>query len=126
MMRIPWISRASHETMLRMLTEEVGELKAERRILLDRLASMGLGGPLFEVAAAADAPAEEPEALVDPQQEIQEILRLRRRPSSAAQALTRKARREREGAGAAARTAWIPDVSKINAALDAAEAAGRQ
>lgn len=123
MMRLPWISRASHETMLRMLSEQVDELKAERRILLDRLASMGLGGPLFEAAAAGDEPAEEPEALVDPEREIQEILRLRRRPSSAAQALTRKARREREGA--TAKTAWIPDVSRINAALDAAEAAGK-
>src|SRR5271154_4848608 len=52
--RLPWISRSSHAEMMGLLTTQLGELKAERQILLDRLATLGLGGPLFSSISSGD------------------------------------------------------------------------
>ena len=46
-MRLPWISRSSHQEMMGLVTTQVDELIRERKVLLDRLATLGLGGPLF-------------------------------------------------------------------------------
>ena len=38
-----------------LLTTQVDELTHERRVLLDRLATLGLGGPLFSSASSDDS-----------------------------------------------------------------------
>ena len=46
-MKLPWISRSSHQEMMALVTTQVDALIQERKVLLDRLATLGLGGPLF-------------------------------------------------------------------------------
>src|ERR1700760_3463269 len=89
-MRLPWISRSSHQEMMALLTTQLDELTHERRVLLDRLATLGLGGPLFSLASSeASSEGADP---VDPEaEEIESLLHARRRPSKLADALTRKA-----------------------------------
>ena len=61
-MRLPWISRSSHAEMMALVTTQVDALIHERKVLLDRLATLGLGGPLFSSPSWPDASANEAEA----------------------------------------------------------------
>jgi hypothetical protein len=118
-MRWPWISRSAHDAIVTLLTTQVDVLTQERRLLLDRLAALGLGGPLFSVPAAEDSVEEE--AATDPEaDEIQRLKKSRRRPSKLADALTRKAYRDYN------RIQTGPSVQWIAKALDEAEAAGKE
>jgi hypothetical protein len=106
--------------MMGLLTLQLGELKAERQILLDRLATLGLGGPLFSLAPSEDTP--ETEEAVDPEiAEMEKLMTSRRRPSKLADALTRKAYRDYNRVQSGASLKWIA----VNAALDEAEALGK-
>jgi hypothetical protein len=126
-MRIPWISRHSHNEMMSLVRAQLTELADERRRLLDRLASIGLGGPLY--AVPEEAIHEEisvTEEAADPEQAFMEqIMRLRHRPAKLADTLTRRGNREHGKRGAGPKTAWVPSIEKMNAALDEAEALGR-
>jgi hypothetical protein len=121
-MRWPWISRLSHESIAFLLTAQVEELKTERRMLLDRLATMVMGGPLYNAAHESTGDAEEEHSLLpDPAQELAaEMMRLRHRPARLADALGRRAHRERNSFRQGPGVAWIPQAGKIDAALDAA------
>ncbi|HEV2275618.1 MAG TPA: hypothetical protein VGR96_15710 [Acidobacteriaceae bacterium] len=134
-MRFPWISRTSHEEMTALLIEGMHELKEERRVLLDRLALLGLGGALYPTAKMTEPELEEagPEEAADPGQEaLEQLLRLRNRPTKLADALTRQAYRERGKRAGGPKVAWIPQGERtarqesVRAALDEAEAAGRE
>ncbi len=98
-----------------LVTAQVAELVAERRVLLDRLATLGLGGPLFNTVPAAEEPAE----AVAQADELEKLMTLRRRPSKLADALTRKAHRDYH------RAQSPPSVQWIASALDQAEATGK-
>lgn len=124
-MRWPWVSRTAYE----LLAADVAELKAERRLLLDRLAVLGLGGTLYseplEPATDASASREE-EAAEDSNETLEEMLRLRRRPAKLADALTRRLRRAESNQMPGPRVAWIPEGDAVTAALDHAEELGRR
>jgi hypothetical protein len=123
-MRLPWISRSSHQEMMALVTTQISELTNERRVLLDRLATLGLGGPLFSLACSEDA--SESAGPVDPEaEEIESLLHARRRPSKLADALTRKAYRDYHRVQTGANVKWIPKVEAVTAALDEAEALGK-
>ncbi len=115
-----------------LVTAQAAELKEERKILLDRLASIGLGGPLYQVGDAEGVPGEEivPEGSADPEQDLLErLLRLRHRPAKLADALTRKAFRDYGKRPTGPKVAWIPqpsDEDKIISALDQAEKLGKR
>jgi hypothetical protein len=121
-MRFPWISRSSHEEMMGLVKGQVEELGRERKVLLDRLGTLGLGGPLFSLDASGDSSSpSESEELVDPEaEEIEQLMKSRRRPSKLADALTRKKYRDYNRAQSGAGVKWI------NTALDEAEAVGKQ
>jgi hypothetical protein len=123
-MRLPWISRSSHQEMMALVTTQLSELTNERRVLLDRLATLGLGGPLFSLACSEDfSESADP---VDPEaEEIESLLHARRRPSKLADALTRKAYRDYHRVQTGANVKWIPKVEAVTAALDEAEALGK-
>ena len=124
-MRLPWISRSSHQEMMALLTSQVGELTQERRVLLDRLATLGLGGPLFS-SASLDESSENADP-VDPEaEEMENLLQSRRRPLKLADALTRKAYRDYHRVQTGANVKWIPKVEAVTAALDEAEALGKK
>jgi hypothetical protein len=127
-MKLPWISRSAHDALVALLSAEVRELKDERRLLLDRLAVFGLGGPIFQIFAQEGTADPEVPKLADPAGEmLEELMRLRRRPSKLADALTRNAFREYSKRGAGPRVAWVPAATeKVNAALDAAEEQGKR
>jgi hypothetical protein len=126
-MRFPWISRSSHEQMMGLMREHLAVVVEERRALLDRLATVGLGGPLFGAAVSEEASAGEPVESADPEaEEIERLLRSRRRPSRLADALTRKAFRDFNRVQSGPRVKWIPKVDAVNAALDEAEAVGKR
>jgi hypothetical protein len=123
----PFVSRAAYD----LLTVDVTELKAERRILLDRLAMLGLGGPLYAAPLATGATEDETDKSLstEPSTEedvLDELLRLRRRPAKLAEALTRSLRRKQEKRPASSRIAWIAEGDPVNAALDRAEELGRK
>lgn len=128
-MKMPWTSRSAHREIVAFLTREVGELRAERRLLLDRLAVLGFGGPLYSESAD---PATDPSALgeeevaEDSDEALDEMLRLRRRPAKLADALTRRLRRAESNQIPGPRVAWIPEGDAITAALDHAEELGRR
>jgi hypothetical protein len=125
-MRWPWISRSSHEEMMGLLRQQMEELAQERRVLLDRLATLGLGGPLFSSGGSGEPSANTAEELVDPvAEEIAQLMKSRRRPSKLADALTRKAYRDYNRAQSGPSVKWIPKVD-VSAALDEAEARGRE
>jgi hypothetical protein len=110
--------------MMALVTTQVEELTHERRVLLDRLATLGLGGPLFSSASSDDS--SEPADPVDPEVEEREnLLQSRRRPSKLADALTRKAYRDHRRIQTGANVKWIPKVEAVTAALDEAEALGK-
>ena len=107
-----------------LLTIQVDALTHERRVLLDRLATLGLGGPLFSSACSDDS--SESVDPVDPEaEEIENLLLARRRPSKLADALTRKAYRDHHRVKTGANVKWIPKVEAVTAALDEAEALGK-
>jgi hypothetical protein len=110
--------------MMGLLTSQLGELKAERLVLLDRLATLGLGGPLFSSTSSADF-SESPEPSDPEAEEIETLMKSRRRPSKLADALTRKAYRDYHRVQTGANVKWIPKVEAVTAALDAAEALGK-
>jgi hypothetical protein len=117
-----------HEETTRLLNLQVSDLKRERELLLDRLATIGLGGPLFNLPSQQDSSAstETEEELIDPNAEIERLISMRRRPSKMAQAVTNHLRREFNKIHTGLSVARIPDMSKINAELDAAEQQGRK
>lgn len=118
------MSRSSHAEMMGLLTLQLGELKAERQILLDRLATLGLGGPLFSLAPSEDV--SETEEPVDPDiAEMEKLMTSRRRPSRLADALTRKAYRDYNRVQSGPSVQWIAKTGAVNAALDEAEALGK-
>jgi hypothetical protein len=101
--------------MMGLLTTQLGELKAERQILLDRLATLGLGGPLFSLVSSGDS--SETEEAMDPEaEELEKLMTSRRRPSKLADALTRKAYRDYNRVQSGANVKWVQK------ALDEAEA----
>ena len=123
-MRLPWISRSSHLEMMGLVTSQLADLKAERQILLDRLATLGLGGPLFSSTALADSSENVAAEPIDPEaEEIEKLMKSRRRPSKLADALTRKAYRDYNRVQTGAHVKWVPN---ITAALDEAEALGKK
>jgi hypothetical protein len=124
-MRLPWISRSSHAEMMDLLTTQVAELTNERKVLLDRLATLGLGGPLFSSQSSPD-PSENAQALDPDAEEMEQLMNLRRRPSKLAEALTRKAYRDYNKVQAGPSVKWIPKVESVAAALDEAEASGKK
>ncbi len=99
-----------------LVTAQLAALIAERRVLLDRLATLGLGGPLFSTVPLVDEPAQDDPAETD---ELEKLMNLRRRPSKLADALTRKAHRDYH------RVQSPPSVQWISSALDQAEATGK-
>ena len=125
-MKLPWISRSSHEEMIALVISQLGELKAERQILLDRLATLGLGGPLFSSPSWPDSSESTAEEPIDPD-EIEKLMSSwRRRPSKLADALTRKAQRDYNRVQVGPSVKWIPKVEAVTAALDEAEALGKK
>ena len=125
-MRLPWISRFSHEEMMGLLTTQVNELTRERKVLLDRLATLGLGGPLFSSPSSPDFSAEAGDQSDPEAEEIEKLMNLRRRPSKLAEALTRKAYRDYNKVQAGPNVKWIAKADTMTAALDEAEASGKK
>jgi hypothetical protein len=110
--------------MMALMTTQVSELTNERRVLLDRLATLGLGGPLFSLASS-DNSSEAADPVDAEAEEIESLLHARRRPSKLADALTRKAYRDHRRVQTGANVKWIPKVEAVTAALDEAEALGK-
>ena len=108
-----------------LLTAQVEALTHERRVLLDRLATLGLGGPLFSSVSWDDS-SESPEPIDPEAEERESLLQARRRPSKLADALTRKAYRDYHRVQTGANVKWIPKVESVTAALDEAEALGKK
>ncbi len=111
--------------MMGLVSAQLSELKAERQILLDRLASLGLGGPLFSSAAAREEEPEEEDVAFEGQELEKLMMSWRRRPSKLADALTSKARRDQARGLAGPSVQWIPRADAVTAALDEAEALGK-
>jgi hypothetical protein len=127
-MKLPWISLRSHNAIVVLLSTQLRELKDERKLLLDRLATLGLGGPIFRLPTPEEVEAEEAPELVDPEGEaIAELMRFRRRPARLADELTRNAYRNYSKRNVGPKVAWVPaSQEKVNAALDEAEAQGKR
>ncbi len=124
-MRLPWISRSSHAEMMALVTTQVDALIHERKVLLDRLATLGLGGPLFSSPSWPDASANEAEPIDPEAEEIEKLMSLRRRPSKLADALSRKAYRDYNKVQAGPSVKWIAKADPMSA-LDEAEASGKK
>ncbi len=124
-MRFPFVTRAHHDEVVRLMREQLDRAEQERRTYLDRLGAAGLGGAFFSepVEAAPQSAIEEiedAEALEDRRLEA-----LRRRPSALAAAVTRQIRRNRRHeASSDARGGHIRKM--VDDDLDSAEAAGRR
>jgi hypothetical protein len=125
-MRLPWISRSSHAEMMALVTTQVDALIHERKVLLDRLATLGLGGPLFSSPASQDSSGNEAEPIDPDAEEMEKLMNLRRRPSKLADALTRKAYRDYNKVQAGPSVKWIAKADSMTAALDQAEASGKK
>ncbi len=130
-MKLPWISRSSHAEMMALVTTQVDALIHERKVLLDRLATLGLGGPLFSSPAWPDSSEDgttrnEAEPIDPDAEEMEKLMNLRRRPSKLADALTRKAYRDYNKVQAGPSVKWIPKADSMTAALDEAEASGKK
>ena len=113
-----------------LVTTQVGELTQERKVLLDRLATLGLGGPLFSSPAwpalsENETTANEAEPIDPDAEEMEKLMNLRRRPSKLADALTRKAYRDYNKVQAGPSVKWIAKVDPMSA-LDEAEASGKK
>lgn len=107
-----------------LLTAQVDVLTHERRVLLDRLATLGLGGPLFSSVSSDDS-SETADPVDAEAEEIESLLHARRRPSKLADALTRKAYRDYRRMQTGANVKWIPKAESVTAALDEAEVLGK-
>ncbi len=107
-----------------LVTTQADELKRERTVLLDRLATLGLGGPLF-TSARGQAPPESEEAIDPEAEEMEKLMQLRRRPSKLAGALTRKAYRDYHKVLAGPSVRRFAKAGTMTAALDEAEALGK-
>jgi hypothetical protein len=117
--------------MMVLLTTQVDELTRERKVLLDRLATLGLGGPLFNSPSWPDSSenetaGNEAEAIDPDAEEMEKLMNLRRRPSKLAEALTRKAYRDHNKVQAGPSVKWIAKADTMTAALDEAEASGKK
>jgi hypothetical protein len=124
-MKLPWISRSSHAEMMALVTTQVVDLICERKVLLDRLATLGLGGPLFSSPTLPDSSDNETEAIDPDAEELEKLMNLRRRPSKLADALTRKAYRDFNKVQAGPSVKWIAKADTMTRALDEAEASGK-
>jgi hypothetical protein len=111
--------------MMALMTTQVDGLIHERKVLLDRLATLGLGGPLFSSPASPDSSGNEAEPIDPDAEEMEKLMNLRRRPSKLADALTRKAYRDYNKAQAGPSVKWIAKADSMTAALDEAEASGK-
>lgn len=128
-MRWPlFISTYSHEQIVNALTSQVSDLKREREILLDRLGTIGLGGPLFSLPSQPDSlpNTEAEEELTEQAAELAHLRSLRRTPSKMAAYYTQKAFKDAQRMYNGPSVARIPDMSKINEALDQAEEMGKK
>jgi hypothetical protein len=124
-MIFPWISRSSHAVIVGILTTQVEELKQERKLLLDRLATLGLGGPIFSIPEQVVVQEEE-ESEIEAD-EIQELMSMKHRPTKLSDALTRKAYRDYTRLKTGPSVKWIPDrTAAIKSALDEAEKLGKE
>jgi hypothetical protein len=110
--------------MMSLVTTQVDSLIQERKVLLDRLATLGLGGPLFNSPAWPESSGGEVEPIDPDAEEMEKLMNLRRRPSKLADALTRKAYRDYNKVQAGPRVQWIAKVDPMSA-LDEAEASGK-
>jgi len=84
MFSLPFVSRARYND----LKIEKDRIDAERVKLLDRLASLGLGGPIFEKPEAVTQPVEETAASTTP---ARQSVPMMRRPSQVVSQMTREA-----------------------------------
>lgn len=114
-----------------LLTSQLSELKAERTILLDRLALLGLGGTLFSSLSLQDSSLNteaEEELISDQEQESQYIKSLL--PSKRAAYLTRKMHRDYTRIQVGPTVKWVQkdelQVAKAMSALDQAELIGKK
>jgi hypothetical protein len=117
--------------MMALVTTQVDALAHERKVLLDRLATLGLGGPLFQSpswpdSAENEATGSERDAVDPGAQERERLMNLRRRPSKLADALTRKAYRDFNKVQAGPSVQWIAKADSMTTALDEAEASGKK
>jgi hypothetical protein len=111
--------------MMGLVKDQLEQMTQERRALLDRLATLGLGGPLFSSVASGEDSPRETEELTDPEaEEIEQLMKSRRRPSKLADALTRKKYRDYNRGQSGPSVKWVPKVD-VTAALDEAEALGK-
>ena len=94
------------------------------RYLLDRLATLGLGGPLFTSTPSEDFSASEEDSEAE-EDEVSRLMRQRRRPSKLAEALTRKAYRDHHRVQRGPSVKWVSQVEAVTAALDAVEGLGK-
>jgi len=123
------MSRSLHDEMMLLVNSQVSDLKHERKILLDRLATIGLGGPLFNSPSPQDSSpnmAQEEESISEEEAELAHINRLKRKPSTLAAYLTHKMARDARKLDRGPSVARMHDLSKVNAALDAAEELGKK
>jgi hypothetical protein len=111
--------------MMALVTTQVDELTRERKVLLDRLGTLGLGGPLFTSPTWPESSGNEAEAIDLETEEMEKLMNLRRRPSKLADALTRKAYRDYNKAQAGPSVKWIAKADTMTTALDEAEASGK-
>ena len=109
-----------------LLTAQLSELTQERKVLLDRLATLGLGGPLFSSPSLPEVSADAVEEIDAEADELQKLMSLRRRPSKLADALTRKAYRDYNKVQVPPSVKWMPRADTMTAALDDAEALGKK
>lgn len=93
--------------------------------VIDQFATNGLGYPLYSLPLSQDSlPSTEPEEeLIDPEEEINRILSLSRRPSLMAQAIRQRELKEK---GLNRRGPDVARIPQINEAFDKAEAEGRK
>lgn len=122
----PWVSRAAFD----LLREQLVELRAERKLLLDRLATMGLGGPLFEKPeqpVKVEEREEEPLAASPEQVNYEELMRVVNNPRALKNAVRRQvlaAARQRNDPPS---VGWIPQqITRVTEMMDTAEAEGRK
>ena len=90
-MRWPWVARDSHDETVKLLQEQIADMRAERKVIYDRLGALGLGGPLFHLPTPEEQPAAEEELTEEEQEQIY-IRSLR--PSQRAHYLERKMKRD--------------------------------
>lgn len=121
------ISIYSHEMIVNQLTSQVSDLKRERELLLDRLATIGLGGPLFNLPQQQDSSASTAEgggSISAEEEEAAYMRGLMRTPSKYADYVTRKAFRDANRVERPS-VARIPD-ARMTAMITQAENEGKK